>query len=102
MKADMILKNGRIFTQNEKALWASEVAVSGKKIVCVGGLGACDELAGPGTQIIDLDQKTVIPGLIDGHTHPTTVAKTIWHIRMPLYLEKERLMETIKEYAEKN
>ena len=40
MKADMILKNGRIFTQNEKALWASEVAVSGKKIVCVGGLGA--------------------------------------------------------------
>lgn len=102
MKADMIFKNGKIFTQNEKAMWASEIAVCGREIIGVGEEGSCDMFMTPQTQVIDLQQKTVIPGLLDGHTHPTTVAKTIWHVRMPLFQEKDRLMETIREYAEKN
>ncbi len=102
MKADIVLKNGKIFTQNEKALWAEEIAFSGKKILCVGEKGCCDKCISDDTEVIDLGGKTVLPGLLDGHTHPNTVAKTIWHVRMPLYYEKDKLMETIREYAEKN
>lgn len=101
MKADKILKNGKIFTQNEDAPWAEELAFLEGKILCVGGKGECDEYSSDTTEIIDLQQKTVIPGLLDGHTHPNTVAKTIWHVRMPMQYEKEKLMETIREYAEK-
>lgn len=102
MKADVVLKNGKIYTQNEDALWAEEVAFCGNKIIAVGGKGCCDPFTGPDTKVTDLGQRTVIPGLLDGHTHPTTVAKTIWHVRMPLFYEKDKLMATIREYAEKN
>lgn len=101
MKADKILKNGKIFTQNEAAPWAEEVAFAGGKILCVGSKGSCDKYRIDTTEVIDLQNKTVLPGLLDGHTHPNTVAKTIWHARMPMHYEKEKLMETIREYAKK-
>lgn len=101
MKADIVLKNGKIFTQNDKAPWADEMAFSGSRIICVGKKGSCDEYVSDDTEVIDLQNRTVLPGFLDGHTHPNTVAKTIWHLRMPMHYEKDKLMETIREYAEK-
>ena len=99
--ADKILYNGEIYTGDIKKKWAKAVAMKDRKFLEVGNKEECMAFAGKNTEIIDLKGKTVIPGLIDGHTHPTTVAKTVWHIRMPRSYDKEKLLATIEEYAKK-
>mgnify|MGYP003734876511 CR=1 FL=1 len=46
----------------------------------VGSTGALRKLAGTSTVLIDLNGKLVVPGLVDGHTHPmeTTMMKDSW------------------------
>ena len=87
--------------------WAGAMVIDGKNIAYVGddedaAAFAEKEAAGSGTQIekIDLEGRTVIPGLIDGHTHPATVSKTYWFVRAPLTHDKDELMANIRKYAE--
>ena len=84
MYADKILINGKIYTENKDMMWAEAVATAGSEFICVGKNEECMKYRGDSTEIVDLEGKTVIPALIDGHTHPVTVAKTYWHVRMPL------------------
>ena len=102
MYADKILINGRIYTENKDMMWAEAVAVKGSRFICVGKNEECMKYRGDSTQVVELEGKTVIPALIDGHTHPVTVAKTYWHVRMPLTHDREQLLENIKEYAAKH
>jgi predicted amidohydrolase YtcJ len=45
------------------------IAISGDRIVAVGGDAEVRRLAGPGARVIELAGKTVTPGLIDAHCH---------------------------------
>jgi|MEHZ01.5.fsa_nt_MEHZ011474868.1_24 hypothetical protein len=65
---DTIFVNGKILTVDTDFSIASALAVSGSRIEAVGG-DEVASLAGPNTEIIDLEGKTVIPGLIDNHIH---------------------------------
>jgi predicted amidohydrolase YtcJ len=66
---DVILYNGKVFTSDPEHLWAEAVAVRGKRILAVGSNQAVRALAGPETKLLDLGQRTVIPGLNDAHVH---------------------------------
>ncbi len=101
MAVTKILHNGKIYTENPQMPWAQAVAVEGKKIAYVGDDESAKAMAKPETELIDLKGKTVIPGLIDGHTHPATVSKTYWYVRGPLTQDKDKLLENIAEYAKK-
>jgi len=68
--ADLLLKNGQVYTGEESRPWASAVAVKGNKIVAVlDGDFAAEKFIGPSTQVIDLDGQFVMPGFIDAHVH---------------------------------
>ena len=69
LAADIILVNGKIVTVDDRFTVAQAVAIQGQRIVAVGGSGEIRKLAGGGTRVIDLKGKTVIPGLIDNHSH---------------------------------
>lgn len=71
---DLIFHSGKIVTVDEQFSIAEALAVEGSRIVAVGSNAAVRALAGPGTRSIDLQGKTVLPGLIDTHTHPTGAA----------------------------
>jgi len=66
---DTILINGKIVTVDEFFSIQEAVAFSGERIAAVGMTVEVRALAGPGTTIVDLDGRTVIPGLIDNHNH---------------------------------
>ena len=68
-KADVILYNGKVFTSDTAHLWAQAVAVKGHRIQAVGGNAEVLALAGPGTRLLDLKGRVVIPGLNDAHVH---------------------------------
>lgn len=67
--ADIVLFNGRVWTGNEARPQAEAVAVKGERILGVGASSAMKKLAGRGTRLVDLEGGTLLPGLIDSHTH---------------------------------
>ena len=67
--ADAVYVNGRIVTADRNFSIAQAVAVSNGRFVAVGTNEDVRKLAGPNTITVDLGGKTVIPGLIDSHSH---------------------------------
>ena len=68
-KADLVFKNGVIYTVDENMSQAQAIAVADKKIIAVGTDAEIDEFVGTGTQVVDLEGKTMTPGFIDSHYH---------------------------------
>jgi predicted amidohydrolase YtcJ len=66
---NMVLLNGKIITVDDFFSIAEAVAIEGERVLAVGRNGEIQDLAGPGTAVIDLRGRTVIPGLIDNHNH---------------------------------
>ena len=66
---NIIFGNGRIITMNDDDAIAEAIAIRGNKIIAVGASADVERLAGPDTQVIDLDGHTVTPGFIDVHNH---------------------------------
>ncbi len=64
-----ILTNGRFITADAQFSIAEAVAIADDRIVAVGRAADVVRLAQPGTRIDDLGGATVLPGLIDAHTH---------------------------------
>ncbi|MFC1614149.1 amidohydrolase [Gemmatimonadota bacterium] len=72
--ADMVLLNGKIVTVDENESIAEAVAVRFGKIMTVGKNDEIRKLIGADSKVIDLQGKTLIPGLIDSHCHITSTA----------------------------
>lgn len=72
---DVIYFNGKIATLDAAGSTAEAVAVAAGKFAGVGTSDEIKKLAGPATKLIDLGAKTVVPGLIDGHTHPAEAVR---------------------------
>src|SRR5882672_8077782 len=62
---NLILVNSTVLTMNPQGMVAQAVAVSGDRIVEVGQNARIRSLAGPSTQVIDLEGRTLVPGFID-------------------------------------
>ena len=67
-----IFYNGKIFTAEsaQPVIERGGVAVLGNVIVKVGTSESILQLASPGTELIDLDGKVLLPGFNDAHVHP--------------------------------
>lgn len=67
-----IFYHGKIFTSNEAQPLIEDgaVAVSGNVIVKVGSTQSVLKLRTPGTELIDLEGKVLLPGFNDAHVHP--------------------------------
>lgn len=66
---DRVLYNGQILTVDEDFSTAEAIAIRGERILAVGDTADIRDLADGDTVQVDLDGKTVIPGLIDNHIH---------------------------------
>jgi predicted amidohydrolase YtcJ len=67
--ADLILTQGRFTTLNPGQPTAEAVAIRDGRFLAVGTEREVAAFAGPGTQVIDLKGRRVLPGLIDNHLH---------------------------------
>ncbi len=81
---DTIVVNGKIVTMDNKSILSSDpgsiveaMAIRGGKIFALGNRQAMLRLAGPETRIIDVQGKTVIPGIIETHVHPESTMNAV-------------------------
>jgi predicted amidohydrolase YtcJ len=68
--ADTVLLNGRIATQDERRSMASALAIKDGRVHATGDNATVMAYRGTATRVIELNGRTVIPGLIDSHAHP--------------------------------
>ena len=72
--ADTVLLNGKILTVDSQFSTREAIAIRGGRILGTGSTADIRKLAGPATRTIDLQGRTVIPGLIDSHLHAIRAA----------------------------
>jgi predicted amidohydrolase YtcJ len=72
--ADIILWNGKVVTLDGAGAVAEAIAVRDGKILAVGRTADVRGAAGADARAIDLQGRTVIPGLIDSHMHAIRAA----------------------------
>ena len=103
--SDTLLIHGHIYTGNARAPWAQALAITGTRI---DALGTDQEILArrePKTQVIDLQGRTVIPGISDSHTHMWFGAMALHGINLSIPEfsitpdNADALIEKIKTYA---
>lgn len=73
--ADIVFKNGNIYTVDDKAPRAQAIAVTKDRIVFVGSNTEAQKLVGSKTRVVDLKGSTVLPGFTDAHQHLSGVGQ---------------------------
>ncbi len=102
-KADMVLTNGVVYTVDENDTIAEAVAIKDGKIVFVGSSNDVKAYIGTGTEVIDLEGKMVLPGLMDTHLHsPGTALTELYNINLYGVLTEDETMKVIEQFIEEH
>lgn len=101
MKYEKLYINGKIFTADKKMPYADAMAVKNGKIAWIGTMA---EESIESNEIIDLNQKRVLPGFVDAHMHAIMLAKCYKQISAlpPAVNSIKELIEEIKEARKKS
>ncbi len=75
--ADRVFIGDNIITMDPSNADAEAVAIQGDKIIYVGDDEGLKPLIGDQTEVVELGDKTLIPGMIDSHGHITMTARLI-------------------------
>src|SRR5882757_5518866 len=67
---DTLYINGFVYTVDENNSVQEAVAVKDGRITYVGSNAGAKALAAPTTNVVDLQGRMLMPGLVDGHMHP--------------------------------
>ena len=91
--ADMVVYNGKVMTMDDRSTnpnpgkIGQAMAIRDGKVLAVGSDAEILLYAGPKTQKIDLRGRTVIPGIVDSHTHIHNNAVALYAQKHPEVLE---------------
>lgn len=66
---DLIVTNARIYTVDQNRPVVDAMAIRDGRIVATGPSRLIGAMKGAGTRVLDLEGRTVIPGMIDAHVH---------------------------------
>jgi predicted amidohydrolase YtcJ len=99
--ADIVFKNGNVYTVNERQPRAEAIAVKGDRIVFVGSNTDVKRYEGKGTRIHDLRGATVLPGLTDAHNHLIGVGQREMTLNLEGTASLEELLAKVKARVER-
>ncbi len=99
--ASLVLVNGKIWTVNEQQPRAEAVACIGSRIVAVGSNSDIRKWIGPGTQVIDLTGKLVVPGFNDAHVHFFNGGEDLAKVQLRNTKSEAEFRERIAAFAAK-
>jgi predicted amidohydrolase YtcJ len=100
--ADLVLRNGAVYTLDASRSWADAVAVSGGRIVYVGPESGLRPWVGPRTAVVDLRGKMLLPGFHDSHVHLVYGGIELSECYLYDFTGQEQILEAVARYAEQN
>jgi predicted amidohydrolase YtcJ len=101
MWADLVLMDGNVLTMGSSQPSAEAVAVKKDRVVQVGANEEIRRWIGDDTKVIDLQGRTVVPGLTDSHIHVGDFGKFLMWIDLKDADSVEEMQGRIRERAQK-
>jgi len=102
MGKGMILQNGRIYTMDPEQPIAEAVVLRGTRIAYVGATAEMQVWVGHGGwEVIDLEGRTVLPGLTDAHVHLSGHAVTRTRVQLAGVRSLEEALARVARWAER-
>jgi len=102
-EADLVLRNGVIWTVDEALPKGEAIATLRDKIIYVGDESGVAKHIGRNTRVIDLDGKLVVPGFNDNHVHFEGTGRLLYGLNLldvsTATLFAERIREVHERYA---
>jgi predicted amidohydrolase YtcJ len=99
--ADLVFTGGPVFTADTVRSRATGVAVTGGRIVAVGG-DDVRELIGPRTEVVDLTGRMLLPGFQDAHVHTVWGGLDILRCDLSGLSTASEYLERLGEYAQQH
>jgi len=99
--ADVVFKNGNVYTVNEKQPRAEAIAVKSGRIIFVGSNADAKAYEGRATKVIDLRGSTVLPGLTDAHYHLSGVGEREMEFNLEGTTSLEDFLAKVKARVDK-
>lgn len=105
VKADLVIKNGKIATVDKNFNYVEAVATKGGFIIDRGTNAEMEAYIGPDTKVIDAGGKLVLPGANDSHMHAVhtgyTLSPTFLDFSGPYYDSMDKILSKLKEACDK-
>jgi len=101
-KADTILFNGKIYTEDACRTWANAVAIKDGKFVFVGVDAQAKQLASEATNVVDLHGQMVLPGFHDCHVHPAESGIQLLQCCLDEETTRAGILKNISQYNKKH
>ncbi|WP_158885162.1 amidohydrolase [Amycolatopsis anabasis] len=99
MDIDTVLRNGKVVTVDREFSVVDAFAVRGDRIVALGTDAEMAALIGPGTRVIDLAGRMVLPGFVDAHPH--TIHRALQNLAQPSLAGAESVAEVARRIGER-
>ncbi|MEG0857439.1 MAG: amidohydrolase [Terrisporobacter sp.] len=90
--------NGKVITVNDKSEVAEAILVEGGNIAKVGTNEEILAFKSDDTELVDLEGKTMMPGLIDPHGHVVAMSQVLMLVQLGDVTSREQIVERLKEY----
>ena len=100
-QATLVLIGGKIHTMDPARPRAEAVAVVRSRIVAVGGNEEIRRWVGPGTRVIDLGGRVVVPGFDDAHVHFFEGGRALASVQLRSARSQEEFRDRIAAFAAK-
>ena len=100
-EADLVIRNGKVWTVDVDHPRAEAVAIVGDRIVAVGTDTSVAAWIGNGTRVIDAHGKTVVPGFIDSHVHVRSSSAALNSVQLRDASTPDEFVHRIAEFAKK-
>lgn len=96
-EADLVIIGGKIITVDEDFSFRDAVAVKDGKITFIGKVNDVQSLIGNNTEVIELNDAVVLPGLIDAHGHLTGYGKSLEYIDLVSTTSYQEIVSLVEE-----
>lgn len=98
--ADLLLINGKIITVDEAFSIHTAMAIKEDRIAAVGSTRDLEAYRGASTRVIDIEGKTVMPGLIDSHSHASSACLIEFDHPIPDMAAIQDVLDYVRSRAE--
>jgi predicted amidohydrolase YtcJ len=95
--ADLLLLNAHVVTMYDKQPSAEAIATEGDRIVWVGSTNEAKRLYPKPARTVDLHGRTVLPGIIDAHTHLINLGESLIRLNLKDIPTEKGIIERVKQ-----
>ncbi len=103
VKAELLLTGARVYTMDglsHRPATANTVAIRDGKILAVGLRENLQALIDPSTRVIDVGEATMLPGLVDSHTHVPELGASLSKVNLTKVKTETQAVELIAARAQ--